>query len=268
MQTGILDVLHEWPTWVIVVPILFLMLLASELGFRQGRAAFRNETDLSRTVSNAFKGSIFALVALLLGFSFSATTNRYDLRQRLVIDQANAVGTCHQRAGLLEPESRSRIRGLLRKYVDTRVELHREPQTVGETFALQLEIDRLLDQLWKAVELAYQREPDTVRNSLIIPAANEVCDLSSTRLWANRNHLPDAVLVLLLACVVISSLLLGHSSGQSGARHIGLWVASNVLFSLVLFVILDFDRPRRGLIRVDQTPMLELQSNLGKATLP
>ena len=68
--------------------------------------------------------------------------------------------------------------------------------------------------------------------------------------------------------VVISSLLPGHSSRQADPRHPGLWLASNLVFALVLYVVLDFDRPRRGLIVIDQTPLIELQQSLTKGSGP
>jgi len=116
--------------------------------------------------------------------------------------------------------------------------------------------------LWAEVDHENETNPEAVRTSLIVPAANEVIDLSSTRAWANRNHLPDPVLALLLVSVVISSLLLGHSSGQAARRHPGLWLASNVVLVLVLYVVLDTDRPKRGMILIDQTPLIELQASL------
>jgi len=252
--------LYDSPTWLITVGLLCAMSAANEIGFRAGGRSRERETETSRAAATTLKGSVFGLVALLLGFSFSATTSRYDLRQRLVLDQANAVGTCQLRAGLLEESSRERIRTALRHYVRA----HLEYATAGDDRAAlartSAEIDRILADLWTAVEEANRRSPDAVRNSLIVPAANEVIDLSSTRAWAGRNHLPVPVITLLLASVLVSSLLLGHSSGQAGRRHIGLWLASNLILALVMYVVLDFDRPRRGLIRVDQAPLVELES--------
>ena len=101
--------LYLVPTSVIVVCLLVVALAANELGYRYGHWRQGHESELSKTVSNTLKGSIFALVALLLAFSFSATTNRYDLREHLVLDQANAIGTVYLRAGLLgEPARRMR----------------------------------------------------------------------------------------------------------------------------------------------------------------
>ncbi len=256
--------LYDVPTWVVVFGLLLLSLAANELGFRYGRSRQGRESELSKTVSNTLKGSIFALVALLLAFSFSATSTRYDMRQRLVLDQANAIGTAYLRAGLLGDSSRAKIRGTLRQYVDIRLEHFRAGYHTARGAELQQEIERLMDGLWKEVERENAANPEAVRTSLIVPAVNDVIDLSSSRVWANRNHLPDPVLVLLLGSVIISSLLLGHSSGQAAQRHPGLWLASNAVLALVLYVVLDFDRPKRGLILIDQTPLIELQASLDR----
>jgi len=254
--------LYDWPTWVIVLGLLGVSLAANEIGFRYGRRHQEHESDLSKSVSNTLKGSTFALVALLMAFSFSATSNRYEMRQRLVLEQANAIGTAYLRAGLLGEPASSNIRNTLRQYVDVRLQHFRTGYHTEASALLQLKIDGLMNTVWAEVESENATDPESVRTSLIVPAANDVIDLSSTRAWANRNHLPDPVLALLLASVVISSLLLGHSSGQAARRHVGLWLASNVVLSLVLYVVLDFDRPKRGVIQIDQTPLIELQVSM------
>jgi len=67
---------------------------------------------------------------------------------------------------------------------------------------------------------------------------------------------------LLGICIVISSGLTGHSDGAIGRRHLGLWLGFNLLLGLLLYVMLDFDRPRRGLIRVSQAPLIELRESM------
>jgi hypothetical protein len=260
--------LNDWPTWLIAVGLMCGLLAANELGFRLGRREHKQELDSSRTASGALKGSVYGLVALLLGFSFSATNARYDLRQRLVLDQANAVGTCYLRAGLLEKPYCDRIRESLRRYLRARLEYAAAGEDQARLSRANAEIERYLDDLWNVVEESNRHHPDAVRNSLIIAAANEVIDLSSTRAWAGRNHLPAPVLVLLIASVLVTGVLLGHSSGQAQRRHPTLWLAANLIFALVLFVVLDFDRPHRGLIRVDPTPLVELESTLREARAP
>ena len=54
----------------------------------------------------------------------------------------------------------------------------------------------------------------------------------------------------------------GHALGQARRRHVILSLGLNLLILIVAFVVLDFDRPRRGLIRVDQTPLLRVQESM------
>ncbi|WP_459558634.1 bestrophin-like domain [Lacunimicrobium album] len=256
--------LHAYPTWLIVLALFGVMFFADEIGFRYGYRHRKQEDDESRSVGGTLKGSVFGLVALLLAFSFSATTSRHEIRQRLVLDQANAIGTCYLRAGLLADPYELRMKDALRQYVDLRLELfdlNLQQEVYDEKIS---RINSILTQLWEIVEETNRSDQELVRTSQIIPAANEVIDLSSTRAWANRNHLPNSVLMLLLVSVILSSLLQGHSSGQSARRHLGLWVSVNIVFALVLFVVLDFDRPRRGFIQVDRTPLVELRESMGE----
>jgi hypothetical protein len=61
------------------------------------------------------RDSLFVLVSLLIGFTFSMALSRYDQRRQASIDEANAIGTTVLRARLLaEPES-SRAVELLRQ---------------------------------------------------------------------------------------------------------------------------------------------------------
>ena len=257
----------DWPTWCLVGALLLLMFASDEIGYRFGRYFNRSEGEASRSVTNTLKASVFGLVALLVGFSFSMTTVRHDRRRQVVLDEANAIGTCYLRAGLLADPARKQIRVALCHYVDVRLG-HAGPAIDPEVLRdADREMNHLLDEVWAAVESAYRADPAAVRDSRIVPAANSVIDLSATRAAAARDHLPLPVLVLVVTCVLVSSLLVGHSSGQAGRRHGGLWLALNILLALVMFTVLDFDRPRRGLVRVDHTPLLELREGFGEGQI-
>lgn len=259
---NMLNFIYEWPTWPLVLALLVLMLLANEFGFRLGRSRNQRESEAARTVSTALKASVFGLVALLLGFSFSITSNRHDMRRRLVLDEANAVGTCYLRAGLLDEPYRSDIRSGLRHFVDLRLEHFDKALDPIEFDRTTREMNDELAAIWKVLERVGREKPQSVLMSQIVPATNDVIDLSGTRAWAARNHISSSVLLLLATCVIVSSLLIGHSSGQTGERHVGLWASLNILLVLLMFVVLDFDRPRRGMIQLDHTPLFELKESL------
>lgn len=254
--------LTDAPTGALTLGLATLMFAGNELGFRLGLSQRRDETESSRAVSNALKGSIVGLVAFLLGFTFSMTTSRHDLRRKVVLDEANSIGTCHLRAGLVAEPEKTIIRKALREYVDARLEYFDKGLDPAEVRRAGKHMDRSLRVVWTAVEEVSRKQPEMLRTSQLVPATNDVIDQGGVRSWAVGNHIPAPVMALLMLCVVVSCTLLGHSSGQSGRRHAGLWSAFNILLAMLFFLVLDFDRPRRGLIQVDHTPLLDLKESL------
>jgi hypothetical protein len=57
---------------------------------------------------------------------------------------------------------------------------------------------------------------------------------------------------------------LGHGCGLGGQRRFVSTVLVTVLIALALAVILDLDRPRRGLIQVSQDSMIRLKASMGQ----
>lgn len=257
-----MDRIYDLAPGTFALCVLALMFVASEAGYRFGVHADRAEPEQSRAVSTAIKGSIFGLVALLLGFSYSMTSNRHNQRLQLVLDEANAIGTCYLRADLLSEPARGEIRTALRRYTDLRIE-HFEHALDEQAFQRTTSgMDSALVALWSGVTHAAKQDQSQIVPSQIVPAANAVIDLSATWAWATRIHLPPSVLILLATSMLVSAFLFGHSSGQVRRRHIGLWIALNFLIMLVLFVVMDFDRARHGLIQVDHTALIELQRSM------
>lgn len=255
-----MNIIYDLPTWVTVVSLLVLMFAANEVGYRLGCGL--QESERSQTVSYAIKGTIIGFIALLLGFSYSITSSRFNQRQSLVLDEANAIGTCYLRAGLLAEPARSSIRTTLQQYTDLRLEHFELALDPSENERTAKSMDALMGELWSGVEDGVKADQALARTSQIVPAAGEVINLSATRAWASHNQMPPSVLLLLAVCAITSSGLVGHSSGQVGRRHLGLWIAMNFLVMLVLFVVLDFDRPRRGLIQVNHAPLIELRRTM------
>lgn len=255
-------VVYELPTWLIVLGVLVMSFVANELGFRFGRRAGLGDSERSRAVSNGLKASILGLVALLLGFSYSSTSSRYYQRQRMALDEANAIGTCYLRAGLLDAPEATNIQSHLKHYTQLRIDFFnnglRNDVFAEDEAAMNVE----MESLWGEVEAAVRGQGEKVRLSQIVPAANAVIDLNAMRAWSVRNPMPISILMLLAICLVVSGGIMGHSSGEVGKRFLGLWFCLNILITLVLFVVLDFDRPRRGLIQVDHTPLVELEASM------
>jgi hypothetical protein len=252
--------IYDLPIWIPVLVILLLSLGAGELGFRYGRAQQVSETE--RDIVNTLRTSTLGLVALLLGFSFAMTSSRFNERSRLVNDEANALGTAYLRAGLVAEPARDEIRDALRRYTDLRIESFDKGLDQQEFARLVDSMHASLAELWAGVTHAASGNPQTTLASAIVPAANDVIDFSATREWVRTFHMPPSVVWLLAMSIILCGAMTGHALGQSGHRHVLLSLGLNLLILVVAFVVLDFDRPRRGLIRVDQTPLIRARASM------
>jgi purine-cytosine permease-like protein len=76
---------------------------------------------------------------------------------------------------------------------------------------------------------------------------------------AYSNTVPPVVLVLLFGAIIFTGLLVGHSFGRAGRRHVLTATIFALLVTLVVSVILDLDRPRRGVIRENVGPLENLR---------
>lgn len=93
---------------------------------------------------------------------------------------------------------------------------------------------------------------------------NAVFDTQDKRDALLHLHVPESVMLLLFIVFVSSGGMMGYSSGLSGKRIIMPVVLVSLLITLIVFLIIDLDRPRRGLIEIDQSAMLELQQSMSR----
>ena len=73
------------------------------------------------------EGAVFALIGLLLAFTISGALQRFDERRQLVVQEANAASTAHDRLGLFESDVGLNLQTKLEDYVEARIGLYRMP---------------------------------------------------------------------------------------------------------------------------------------------
>ena len=79
---------------------------------------------------NTIVGATLALLGFMLAFTFGFTASRFDSRKQLLLDEVNSIGTTFLRAGFLPEPHCTEVRGLIRKYVDLRIELASHPENL------------------------------------------------------------------------------------------------------------------------------------------
>jgi hypothetical protein len=235
----------------VAVALLAGLVLALEAGYRLGK---RVPADGGAQVG-AVQGAVLGLLGLLLGFSFAGAAARYIEKQDLIVREANAIGTAHLRADLLDEPHRSALKEHLARYVEHRIALSRNLQ-LGLPPAALAEIAAFHRDIWSAARAGVEAKPAAI--VAVLPPVNEVLDLNATRLSAGRRHLPTLVLLLLVLCSALAMAVIGYGSGRSAHRNLPITVSLAALISAALWITIDLDHPRAGLIRLEDTPLVEL----------
>lgn len=242
--------------------LLLSIALAIEAGFRIARR-LRAAAELAylQHVNNLMV-SLLGLLALLLGFSLSLSLQRYDSRSEAVVAEANAIGTAALRAQLLPAALREETQRLLRDYTDLRVQdgAIMPADTAGRA-ALRARTDDLQRVLWAQAREAAALAPNPV-TALYLQALNDLIDNFGRRDAELNRHVPEPVLLLLYLTYVVTGAIIGYASGIAGHRASVAAYIMVLLVTIVVFIILDLDRPRRGVILVSQDSLLQLQAGL------
>ena len=246
------------------VGLLVGMLVLSEAGRRIGRVGLaRDPEGLKGTGSAA--AAVFGLLGLLIAFTFSGAASRFEARRHLITEEANAIGTAHLRLDMLPRDAQPELRDLFRRYVDVRAGTYRKSASIETRSAMLGEASALQRRIWSLALVACKRSDAPVQAmTLLVPALNEMFDITTTRATATENHPPLVILLLLGALSLIGALLVGYDLAPNGRRtwlHPALFA---LMMSLAVYVIVDLEYPRQGFIRVDQADhvLTELRRNM------
>lgn len=83
-----------------------------EAGFRVGRSS-EKYTEAAHEAIGVIEAAVFALLGLLLGFSFSGGTSRMDTERQLIVQEANAISTAYLRLDQLPASEQPEMRPLI-----------------------------------------------------------------------------------------------------------------------------------------------------------
>lgn len=255
--------LYELDSFWIALGLLACMAASIELGHWIGRRRAHRSSEAHRTQVNAIQASMLGVLALVLGFTFSLALERYDQRNEALAQEAAAISTAAMRAELLPGGMGTEALALLREYVD-----HRAAEgsiTLAENERRREALARAQQagaRLCELAQRAVEHDQSPVRSGLFVQALNGMLDAFATRESVLERHVPEAVLWLLFLILMLTSATLGFSSGVGGHRPPGLTLMLSTLLVLVTFLVIDLDRPRRGLIQLQRDDLVALQLEL------
>lgn len=236
---------------LITVALFIGMILMMSVGKKLGTLQLMKRPDKERSPYGSLEAAVFGLLGLLIAFSFSGAASRLDSRKKMVIDEANCIGTAYLRLDFLPAETQTVLKEKYRQHVKLRLEtFHSFPDValVKETYRKNQE---LLDDIWKQSVAACKAVKDPAVTTAVVNATNAVIDMTTSRTRQSLMHQPIIIFALLFALALGCSLLAGYGMAINRARNRihQFWFA--LIMSIVIYVILDIEYPRSGMIRED-----------------
>jgi len=226
------------------------MVLLLELGRRLGRRRQGKQEEGARAGLGAVEGAVFALLGLLIAFTFSGAASRFDTRRQLIGQEANAIGTAWLRLDLLPSNAQPELRDLFRRYLDLRLAAYRKMPDIEAAREELSRANALQGEIWNKAVAACQESPNPLKAQLI-PPLNEMFDVATTRTMATRMHPPAIIFVMLGVLALTSSLLAGYAMAGGKTRSWIHVVGFALIMATTVYVILDLEFPRLGIIRID-----------------
>jgi len=229
---------------------LILLNCGRSLGLRYLKKESGNIAGLATV-----EGAVFALIGLLLAFTISGALQRFDERRQLVIQEANAARTAHDRLGLFEHDVARDLQAKLGAYVQARIDLYRMPHDFSlwqraELFSFEQQ-DKILGleaRVWDTALAACPEASFRPACGQALPALSTLFEIAQLRLGASEKHPPEIVYVMLFGLGLLGSLLAGFGMAAARARswiHMLIFAAT---LTITLYAVTEMEYPRLGLI--------------------
>jgi hypothetical protein len=247
----------NYPVFIFFFTFLLLW-FAAWLGGRISQRVHGLDDDIRPDYGTVLAATL-TLLGLIIGFSFSMATARYDLRKGYEEAEANAIGTEYIRADLLPAADRAQVRDLLRQYTDLRIQFYNARNWDDRT-QLALTREKMQDELWAAVSKPAMAQPTPVV-ALAVAGMNDVINSQGYTQAAWWNRIPVGAWCLMFGIALFCNVMLGFGSKKNDGR---LLMVLPLVVAVSFFLIADIDSPRGGVIRVHPQNLYSLKASLGE----
>ena len=240
-----------------ISPLLFAVLLFGgmlgllEIGRRVGIGRRSKESEGERASLGTIEGAMFALFGLVVAFTFSGAASRFNEKRMLIAEDVNTIETAYLRLHLLSQEARPELQELFRGYVDSRLETYRKLPNMEAAEIEMARSKRLQGEIWtKAIDATRLPNSHPDAGKLLLSAVNSMIDITTIRGMALRTHPPNIIYALLFSLGLICSLLAGYRMAIGQHRSWLHILSFAVITVIIVYVIIDVEYPRAGLIRL------------------
>ena len=258
-------VLDHLPLWAFFLSTLAVALVAGECGYRVGRRRKSKAVAEKEEAVGPVVGGILGLLGFLLAFTFGFAATRYDTRREVFQAEVNAIETTFLRADLLPKPHRSKVRVLLRDYVEERLEADKGIVSLAEGTR---KTRKLQNDMWKQpVDLNRNLgKPDSIDSqilALFVDSLSQMINAHLNRVAAvAHGRVPSEMWGGLFLIALIALFSMGYDVGIRETPRPMVGLGMILCFAVTMALIADLDRPYEGFIRVNHQSMNDLRASM------
>jgi hypothetical protein len=235
-----------------VLALLFVGMVALQLaGHHYALRRHENDPIAGSDGTAAVEAALYALLGLMVAFTFSGAQDRLNARKQLIIEEVQSIGTAYLRFDLLHAEDAAVLRREMRAYVDARLAYYQKLLDFSAAKGERARADALQQQIWNHAVAASAKVGDSRAALLVLQSLNQAFDVATARYAALRTHVPGAIFVLLLilafACAFFAGIGMARRRGRPSLLHMIMFAG---IIALTAYVILNLEFPRAGFLRL------------------
>lgn len=253
------DLPRAFPVWAFIPVTAVLLALVTEAGYRLGRRARRHPEHEAESAAADLATPAVGLLGLMLAFTFGWAATRFDARMNARVEEAKQVANVFRLADLLPPADRDRARAILSEYIAVSIE-GTSVHTLRETFSRR---EAMHHELWAIAVRAAAASPGSVNATEFVKELDDLLNSHLTRaILAVSARIPKGIVTGLFAILILTIGLLGYQMGLKSPSRSYALVPLILSVSLVIFLIIDLDRPIGGVLKLSDHPLVEVKAEL------
>src|SRR5262249_43077925 len=161
--------------------------------------------------------------------------------------EANVIGIAYLRLDLLSTHAQPALREKFRRYLQARIAVFQLLPDIEASNKEAVVAASLQQDIWAGMVAALGESPPQA-TLMVVPALDEMFNLTTSRAVAGLTHTPLVVLLMLVVLGLACSLLAGYVMAGISTRQVRLHtVTFALIMAATIYVIVDLDYPRFGL---------------------
>lgn len=239
--------LYKTEVIYIIMAVFLSTMVMTWIGYRLGTYLTR-VSAFAKKDSGVIASGLFGLLAFLLGFTFSMSAARLEKSRAIIAEEANCIGTAILRCDLYSQPDRTALRTDFKDYLEARINYYSKGANPEQIAISNKAADAAGKKLWTRVAMLSQDPKWFVASGQMIPALNKMFDIVTTRNVNSQSMVPDQILYMLFILTMFNGFIVGFTTNIFTVKSWIIMTINALLTALVIYIILDLDRPKSGLI--------------------